>query len=445
MVACARGQVRPRAVVRSAAVVLMGMTMSAGVTLDVAQAASHARVKVCRRHHARHCVRAPRGAVRPRHHKEQGGPNHLLPEPTTGGLGGAGFDRGESAIAWARSWLGSRAYAWWCERFVENAFNTSGRYATAWTAARALGLHSGWAPRGALVFFRADGTNDYDGHVGISLGGTSMISALAVVQTTDIAASSYWRALYAGWAYPPASWPGRDIIPQAPPPPQSSASPSVQLTSPAANSTLSGTVQLTAQAANASGVEFDAYYATDPTNAATAGWHALGRSTSAGANGYSISWNSASIPNQGNAGWGTVNIVAIALDGAGNLTSARDYHRVNVSNAAPSSTPPPSSYPVVTTGSATTQNVSSTEDAVTLTGTFQPNGVSGTVWIEYGPTTGYGSTTGPLSVSGSANGLQEYSSSFGGLPRNATYHYQLVYHTSGGTFAYGGDRTVTTP
>jgi hypothetical protein len=101
--------------------------------------------------------------------------------------------------------------------FVENAFNTSGRYASAWAAARALGLHGGVAPAGALVFFKPDSSNEGYGHVGISLGGGNMVSALSSVQDTNIFASSYWRALYAGWAYAPPSWPGRNIIPVAPP------------------------------------------------------------------------------------------------------------------------------------------------------------------------------------------------------------------------------------
>lgn len=110
------------------------------------------------------------------------------------------------AIAWADRLDGSTRYAWYCERFVENAFGTGGRYETAWDAARALGLHRGAAPRGALVFFHPDPTNHGYGHVGISLGGGRMISALARVMVTSIEHTRYWSRLYAGWAPVPASW-----------------------------------------------------------------------------------------------------------------------------------------------------------------------------------------------------------------------------------------------
>lgn len=110
------------------------------------------------------------------------------------------------AIAWAEQLDGSTRYAWYCERFVENAFGTGGLYESAWDAAQAIGLHRGTAPRGALVFFRPDPTNHGYGHVGISLGGGRMVSALARVMVTRIAGSRYWSALYAGWASVPRSW-----------------------------------------------------------------------------------------------------------------------------------------------------------------------------------------------------------------------------------------------
>lgn len=110
------------------------------------------------------------------------------------------------AIAWAERLDGSARYAWYCERFVENAFGTGGLYETAWDAAQAIGLRRGAAPRGALVFFRPAPTNHGYGHVGISLGGGRMISALARVMVTRFAGSRYWSALYAGWAPVPSSW-----------------------------------------------------------------------------------------------------------------------------------------------------------------------------------------------------------------------------------------------
>jgi surface antigen len=132
----------------------------------------------------------------------------------------------------------------------------------------------------------------------------------------------------------PAGNPGS----QAPQPPASSQAPSVQFVTPAAGSTVRGIVTLTATVANSAGVEFDAYYASDPTNASTAGWHVIGADRS-GSGTRSVSWDTTSVPDQGNASWGTVNVAAIALSSSGSPTSARDYHRVAVANSAPPSNP----------------------------------------------------------------------------------------------------------
>ena len=205
------------------ALMLNGSLMAVG-TGGAASAAgnksgpSKPKKALCSSKRKRNCIRVPASAKRPPNRGQQGGPTDVLPAgPTDGGLGGAGFSREESAISWASGLRGSVGYAWWCQRFVENAFNTQGRFASAWRAAQGLGLRAGWAPRGALVFFRPHWSNKGYGHVGISLGGTRMISALASVQDTDINASGYWRSLYAGWAPAPASWPGRDIVPNPPP------------------------------------------------------------------------------------------------------------------------------------------------------------------------------------------------------------------------------------
>jgi hypothetical protein len=308
-------------------------------------APARAKAKICREGQHHHCIKAPKNAIRPAGRSQsRGGPSNTIPLPTDGGLGGAGFNAGESAIAWAQTLKGSTNYAWYCERFVENALNTSGRFPSAWAGAQSLGLRSGWAPRGALVFFRPHWTNQNYGHVGISLGGTSMISALAKVEETNIAASKYWSSLYAGWAYAPASWPGRNIVPNPPandttPNPPASGPVAAQLTAPAAGTTVSGTLHLSASTANAAGVSFDAYYATNPNDVSTVGWHHLGNGTGAGANQWALDFDTHEIPNQGNGGWGTVNIAATALDSGGQLSNGRDYHRVTIANGTPTSPP----------------------------------------------------------------------------------------------------------
>ena len=169
-----------------------------------------------------------------------------------------------------------------------------------------------------------------------------MVSALSSVQDTNVSASRYWSALYAGWASAPASWPGRNIIPQGPsgettPNP---SPPSIQFTSPTADSTVKGTVQLTANAANARGVEFDAYYASEPSNVSTVGWHKLGDATSSGGGTWTLTYDTHAIPDQGNTGWGTVNLAAVALDSTGRPSAAREYHRVTVANGQEAGSPP---------------------------------------------------------------------------------------------------------
>ena len=291
----------------------------------------------------RRCTRVPKRFVRPRGLRQQAGPNDVLPLPTDGGLGGPGFNREESAIAWAQSLMGSTAYAWYCQRFVENAFNTSGRYPSAWAAARALGLRGGVAPRGALVFFRPHASNLQYGHVGLSVGGGRMISALSRVSNNSYVSEPYWASLYAGWAPAPGVWPGRDIVPLsppnnvAPPPPPMS----VAWSAPAAEQTLTGVSRLSVNASGASGVAIQAYYATDPDNINTVAWREVGRDTNP-SDGFGLDWDTRTLPNQGNAGWGTVNLVAIGLDGNGNMTSTRAYRRVNIDNGVAPPPPAPS-------------------------------------------------------------------------------------------------------
>lgn len=127
-----------------------------------------------------------------------------------------------SAIAWAESFetgqlnagLSTR-YSGLCLEFVANAYGASYStpYDTAWALARAVHLNNPHdltaAPQGALMFFDLTSQNVPEGHVGISLGGGKMISALEHspnVQITDIRSLSYWSTNYRGWAWPPTNW-----------------------------------------------------------------------------------------------------------------------------------------------------------------------------------------------------------------------------------------------
>lgn len=148
------------------------------------------------------------------------------------GIGAGEGGRGLGAIQWALSMLGNPTYNGWCLRFVANAYGaTHSGYATAAIAARALAHNAGdgpaAAPAGALVFFfyRAkDGSTP--GHVGISLGDGRMVNAVATVRVDSMLTSDR-RRNYLGWAYPPASWPGRPAT-AAPASPATQPAPSSQ-------------------------------------------------------------------------------------------------------------------------------------------------------------------------------------------------------------------------
>jgi NlpC/P60 family len=285
------------------------------------------------RHRPKGCIPVPKSARRPASLSERRGPVLMPKEDADGGGLGAGPDEGRAgALQWSQTQLGSTIWAYRCERFVEEAYGTRNIYASAWEAAKHIGLHREpieRAPVGSLVYFGPDAANRGFGHVGLSLGGGRMLSALEAVGVTDVKQNRYWSSLYRGWAYPPASWPGR--IPPPPTPSGPLVPSSVEITAPAVASTVSGTVTLEAAASDVSGIAFEAYYATEPANSQTIGWHLLGDATlQDGAWGFE--WNTLSVPEQGNPQLGTVNIAAIALTSNGALTGTRDYRRVAIDN-----------------------------------------------------------------------------------------------------------------
>ena len=307
-----------------------------------AQAAG-GKVKYCTRHRRpRGCVRVPKKAVRPKRVNQQGNES-LTPSDVEngGGLGGGPGHHRATALAWTRTQLGFKRWAWRCERFVEEAYGTRGQFPTAVAAAAELTLHRGSiasAPPGSLVYFAADRYNRGYGHVGLSVGRGKMISALDEVTVTDVAHSRYWRRLYVGWADAPASWPGR--LPPPPGPTTFDPGVTVRFTAPAAGQTVGGTISLAATVTGARGVVFDAYYATDPRDASTRGWHPLGAGRLQD-DSWTLDWNTALVPDQGFGAWGTVNLAATALTATGRRTGTRDYRRVSIDNTTGSSPPPP--------------------------------------------------------------------------------------------------------
>ena len=344
---------------RISALLLLGLVFGLGsATAALAEAsaggARTASRSRCGRHrHGRRCAKAPSSARRPDPSIDQQGSAELTPPAVEngGGLGGGPGDHGPAALAWAKSQLHSTQWAWRCERFVEEAYGARFVFDSAAQAARRLPLHRSAvkaAPRGALVYFGPDAYNHGWGHVGLSLGDGRIVSALASVRVTDVAASRYWSRLYVGWATAPDSWPG--LIPSPPSAAVAPASSDVRFTAPAFASTVSGTIRLAVSAGGVAGVAFDAYYATNPLDPRTLGWHALGVAQR-DADGWSLDWNTTAVPDQGNPPWGTVNVAAIALDGDGARTGTRDYRRIAIDNTTGGTSivaPPISPVPIQT-------------------------------------------------------------------------------------------------
>jgi hypothetical protein len=79
--------------------------------------------------------------------------------------------------------------------------------------------------------------------------------------------------------------------------------------------------------------------------------------------------------------------------------------------------------------------------SATLNGSLQLDGVTTSVYFQYGPTTNYGLTTAPQNHSG--NTYQNINANVSNLTANAVYHFRIVAHNIRGT-SYGNDMTFTT-
>ena len=95
------------------------------------------------------------------------------------------------------------------------------------------------------------------------------------------------------------------------------------------------------------------------------------------------------------------------------------------------------STPVVTTNPAT--YVASF--SATLNGSVDPQGLTTTVYFQYGTTTSYGLTTAIQSRHG--NTYQNVTANISGLSANTIYHFRIVATNSAGT-RYGSDKRFTT-
>jgi uncharacterized protein YraI len=114
----------------------------------------------------------------------------------------------ENAAKWASAQVGTAQYEDLCELFVETAYGTSGRYASAtadYNAQHAAGrIHSGTPPAGALAFFTS---TTPAGHVMVAIGGGW--AASTAPSSPIYFAHATARSDYLGWSTAPTSWPGR--------------------------------------------------------------------------------------------------------------------------------------------------------------------------------------------------------------------------------------------
>jgi hypothetical protein len=94
--------------------------------------------------------------------------------------------------------------------------------------------------------------------------------------------------------------------------------------------------------------------------------------------------------------------------------------------------------PALTAGTAT----ETLYNGATISSTVNPNGLATTCYVQYGTSSGYGSSTVGQSV-GSGTGGIPVSVTITGLSSATTYHYRIVTSNSSGT-SYGSDQTFTT-
>ncbi|KQR96268.1 hypothetical protein ASG12_18945 [Williamsia sp. Leaf354] len=142
------------------------------------------------------------------------GPCGVSSQPAPAAPAQSSGSRESKAISWAVSQVGSQAYNFACQQFVENAFGTRGRYGSAiqmFNALRSSGaIRTGTPPAGALVFSKSSFDKGY-GHVALAIGGGRYVSGGMPGPTVNYMSSpSPARSgTYLGWAMAPSSWPGR--------------------------------------------------------------------------------------------------------------------------------------------------------------------------------------------------------------------------------------------
>jgi uncharacterized delta-60 repeat protein len=136
-------------------------------------------------------------------------------------------------------------------------------------------------------------------------------------------------------------------------------------------------------------------------------------------------------------------ITGMALSGSllavsGRLTDAAGLAVVAARYYATGAPPPPAPPPA-----ASTLKVDGiTGDGAHITGTVNANGTASSWWLEYGPTTTYGSKTAPVAVGATTNDV-DVGVTLTGLRSGTLYHVRFVISNSIGTTP-GDDLTFTT-
>lgn len=127
----------------------------------------------------------------------------------------------QKAVSWAKAQVGSYAYDGLCERFVENAYGTQGKYGSAianYNAQKQAGrINTSRTniPAGALVFAYYPAYDRGYGHVQLSIGGGKFVSGgmgrdqYGRLTGPTVQIRSTLPAGYLGWSYAPTGWPGR--------------------------------------------------------------------------------------------------------------------------------------------------------------------------------------------------------------------------------------------
>ena len=120
----------------------------------------------------------------------------------------ASTTKAQRVANYAKAQVGATGWNGWCEKWVEQAWGTTGRYGSAiahYNAVRGQVTKTGTPPAGAGAFYAAAPINGYYGHVMISLGNGQYVTTAPKI---SIVGQSWPGATYLGW-YMPTAWPGR--------------------------------------------------------------------------------------------------------------------------------------------------------------------------------------------------------------------------------------------